>query len=83
MTSVGEDAHMASGHQAHDSHDSHDAHGHDDGHDDHGHDAHGHDDHGSGGDAWVLLPLVVGLVIGLAIVAVLGIDSDVAAYVLH
>ena len=67
---------MASGHDSHD-HDSHDDHG----HDDHGHDAHGHDDHGSGGDAWVLAPLVVGLVIGLAIVIILGLDSYVASVV--
>lgn len=65
---------MASGHDSHD-HDSHDDHG----HDDHGHDA--HDDHGSGGDAWVLAPLLVGLVIGLAIVIILGLDSYVASVV--
>lgn len=41
--------------------------------DEHGH---GHDDHhGSGGDAWVLIPLVVGLVIGLALAAYFGLGS--------
>ena len=51
-----------------------DDHGHDD-HDDHGHDAHGHDDHGSGGDAWVLIPIVIGLVIGLALALWFGLGS--------
>ena len=50
--------------------------GHDDeGHDDHGHDDHGHDDHddhGSGGDAWVLIPVGIGLVIGLFIAVYFG-----------
>ena len=58
---------------SHDDH-GHDAHGHDD-HDDHGHDAHGHDDHGSGGDLWVLPPLVVALVIGIVILAIVGLAS--------
>ena len=51
-----------------------DDHGHD-AHDDHGHDAHGHDDHGSGGDAWVLIPIVIGLVIGLALALWFGLGS--------
>ena len=58
----------------HDGHDSHDDHG----HDDHGHDAHddhGHDDHGSAGDRWVLLPLIIGLLIGLAIAVFFGLAS--------
>ncbi|WP_426573767.1 hypothetical protein [Aquihabitans sp. McL0605] len=50
----------------------HDDHGHD-AHDDHGHDA--HDDHGSGGDRWVLIPLLVGLVIGLILAAYFGLAS--------
>jgi hypothetical protein len=59
-------------------------HDHDDlapGHDDHGHDAHGHghddhhDDHGSGGDAWVLVPIAIGLVIGLIVAIWFGLGS--------
>ena len=46
---------------------------HDTSHDDHGHDA--HDDHGSGGDAWVLPPVLVGLVIGIVILAIVGLAS--------
>jgi hypothetical protein len=42
---------------------------------DHGHDDHGHDDHGSGGDAWVLIPIVIGLVIGLALALWFGLGS--------
>ena len=56
-------------------HDDHDAHGHDD-HDAHGHDDHdAHDDHASGGDAWVLIPIGVGLVIGLIIALYFGLGS--------
>jgi hypothetical protein len=53
--------------------------------DEHGHDAHGHDDHhghgdhGPADDKWVLVPIAVGLIIGIIIVAILGIDSGVAA----
>jgi len=60
------------------------------GHDDHAHDDHGHDDHGHGhddhgahgdtGDAWVIPPIVVGLVIGLIVVVVLGLGTDVAPF---
>lgn len=50
---------------SHDTHD-HDAHGHD------GHDDHGHDPHGSGGDAWVLPPIVIGVIIAVIIVIVAG-----------
>lgn len=41
-------------------------------HDDHGH---GHDDHGSGGDAWVLIPIGIGLVIGLILAVYFGLGS--------
>ena len=54
----------------------HDDHGH--GHDDHGH---GHDDHGAHGpvgDAWVLPPIVIGLVIGAILVVVFGLASGAA-----
>jgi len=47
----------------------------DHGHDDHGHDDHGHDDHGSGGDAWVLIPLAIGLVLGLIVAIWFGLGS--------
>lgn len=54
----------------------HDDHGH--GHDDHGH-GHGHDDHGPAErDSWVLLPLAVGLVIGIVIALLLGTGSGVS-----
>jgi len=48
--------------------------------DDHGHDdEHGHDDdhgdHPVDHARWVLIPLVVGLVVALVIVAVLGLDA--------
>ena len=58
---------------AHDDHD----HGHDD--HDHGHDDH-HDDHGSGGNAWVLVPLIVGLVIGIALVVLFGLGAGVPEF---
>ncbi len=64
---------MAAGHDAHDDH----------GHDDHGHDAHGHDDHdahGSGGDFWVVPPLVIGMIVGIVLVVVFGLESGAAAY---
>ena len=64
---------MAAGHDAHDDH-GHDAHG----HDDHGHDA--HDDHGSGGDFWVVPPLVIGMIVGIVLVVIFGLDSGAAAY---
>ena len=67
---------MAAGHDAHDDH-GHDAHGHDD-HDDHGHG--GHDDHGSGGDFWVVPPIAIGLIIGIILVVVFGLESGAAAY---
>jgi hypothetical protein len=44
-------------------------------HGDHGHDDHGHDDHGSGGDGWVLIPVGIGLVVGLIIAIWLGFGS--------
>lgn len=61
----------------------HDAFGHeadDHGHDDHGH---GHDDHhavahGAGGDAWVLPPLLVGLVIAIVLIAIFGLATGAA-----
>jgi NADH-quinone oxidoreductase subunit L len=62
---------MAAGHDAHDDH-GHDAHGHDD-HDD-------HDAHGSGGDFWVVPPLVIGLIVGIVLVVLFGLDSGAAAY---
>ena len=74
---------MASGHDSHDDHaaDGHDDQGHDDHrHDDHGHDDH-HDDHGSGGDAWVLPPLLVGFIVGVVLIVVLGLGTDAAPFV--
>jgi hypothetical protein len=73
VRAVGDADGMAAGHDAHDSH----------GHDDHGHDAHddhGHDSHGSGGDFWVVPPLVIGLIIGLIIVVVFGLQSGAPAF---
>jgi hypothetical protein len=71
---MGDTLPMASG--AHDS-----DHGHDDhGHDAHGHDAHGHDAHGPADDAWVLIPIGVGLVIGIVLLVVLGLGAVVAPY---
>ncbi|MFN8018053.1 MAG: hypothetical protein U0P45_08005 [Acidimicrobiales bacterium] len=65
---------------SHDDHDhGHDDHGHDDHDHGHGHDDH-HDDHGSGGDAWVLIPIIAGLVIGLIVVIALGLGSGVAEF---
>jgi hypothetical protein len=58
-------ANMATGHDAHD---------------DHGHDAHDHDDHGSGGDGWVLIPIAVGLVIGIVLAIVFGTGSGLDAF---
>lgn len=46
-----------------------------------GHDA--HDEHGHGapeGDTWVLIPLVIGLVIGIIVVAAVGLGADVAPF---
>jgi len=40
----------------------------------HGHDDH-HDDHGTGGNAWVLVPIGVGLVIGLILAVYFGLGS--------
>jgi hypothetical protein len=57
---------MASGHDAHHDHD----HGH--GHDDH------HGDHGPTDDKWVIPPILVGLVIGIVIVALLGLGTGAA-----
>ena len=54
------------------SHDSNDTHG----HDSHGHDDHGHEDHATGGDIWVVIPLAVGLVIGLILAVYFGLDSS-------
>ena len=47
-------------------------------HGDHGHDDHGHDDHGSGGDGWVLIPVGIGLVVGLTNAIWLGFGSGAA-----
>ena len=51
-----------------------DAHGH------HGHDDH-HGDHATGGDAWVLVPIAVGLVIGLVLALIFGLASGFASLV--
>lgn len=76
---------MASGHESTvDEHAAHgfegpfdDEHAQSDHDDDHGH---GHDDHhGSGGDAWVLIPIVVGLVIGLILALYFGLGSGASA----
>ena len=57
----------------------HESLGHQDlGADEHGHDDHGHDDHGDHpveSAGWVLVPLAVGLVVGLVLVALLGLES--------
>lgn len=48
--------------------------GHEPHHDDHGHDDHGHDDHGDHpveSPAWVLAPVVVGLIVGIVLVILL------------
>lgn len=39
------------------------------------HDDHGHDDHGSGGDAWVLIPIGIGLLVGLLLALYFGLGS--------
>jgi hypothetical protein len=55
----------------------------DHGHDDHGHDDHGHDDHGdhpTESPGWVLLPLLVGLVLGIVLIVVLGLQPDAPAF---
>ena len=52
----------------------------DHGHDDHGHDDHGHDDHGAPDDRWVLLPVGVGLVLGIVLVVLLGLGADVSPF---
>jgi hypothetical protein len=44
------------------------------GHDDHDHDD-AHAEHASGGDAWVLVPLGIGLVIGLVLAVYFGLGS--------
>ncbi|MCU1368851.1 MAG: hypothetical protein JWO77_45 [Ilumatobacteraceae bacterium] len=44
-------------------------------HDDHAHGHDGHDDHGSGGDAWVLIPIGLGLLIGLLLALYFGLGS--------
>ncbi|MGI8709477.1 MAG: hypothetical protein ACR2LA_00560 [Acidimicrobiales bacterium] len=57
------------------------------GHEDHGHGlgSHalgGHDDHdshGSGGDAWVLLPIAVGVVIAIVVIAIFALQSNAPA----
>jgi len=51
----------------------HDAPGHQS---DHG----GHDEHGTGGDLWVVPPLVIGLVMGLLIAIVIGLGSGAVAF---
>ncbi|MCB0986633.1 MAG: hypothetical protein H6519_06385 [Microthrixaceae bacterium] len=68
---------MASGHDDH----AHDDHGHGNAHDDHGHGHDDHGDHGSGGEAWVLPPIVVGIIIAIALIAYLGLGNDAAAFV--
>ncbi len=72
---------MASGHDSHDDHghEPHDDHGH--GHDDHGHghDDH-HDDHSSGGEAWVLAPIIAGFIVGAVLVVLLGLGNDASAF---
>jgi hypothetical protein len=52
-------------------------------HDDHGHG--GHDEHGSAGhaepdDRWVLLPLVIGLAVGLVLVILFGLASSASPF---
>jgi len=42
---------------------------------DHGHHDDAHADHASGGDAWVLVPIAIGLVIGLIVALSLGFGS--------
>lgn len=82
---VGEADAMAAGHDAHDTHDEHDDHGHDapiqadHGHVDHDDHGHGHDDHGDDGSFWVVPPLVLGLIIGIILVAVFGLASGAPA----
>jgi hypothetical protein len=61
------------GHEGDDVIAGHDVHGHDD--HDHGHHDDAHADHASGGDAWVLIPIIIGLVIGLALALSLGFGS--------
>lgn len=65
---------MASGHDSHDDHGhgSHDDHGH--GHDDH------HGDHATGGDAWVLAPIIAGFIVGAVLVVLLGLGNDASAF---
>jgi hypothetical protein len=75
---------MATGHDTETIADAHaDQQGDDHGHDQHGHDQHGHDDHhavahGAGGDAWVLPPLLIGLVIGIVLIAIFGLATGAA-----
>jgi hypothetical protein len=49
-------------------------------HDDHGHDDHDHGAHGEADDKWVLLPLIAGLVIGLAVALYFGLGSAVSEF---
>ena len=53
-------------------------------HDDHGHDAHGHDDHGDHpveDPKWVLVPMVIGLVVGLVLViGLLGLNAGASPF---
>lgn len=52
------------------------------GFDDHGHDHDDHHgDHATGGDAWVLIPIAVGLVIGIILAVIFGLGSGVDAFV--
>ena len=48
--------------------------------DEHGHDEHGHDEHGAPDDLWVLLPIGVGLVLGIVLVVLLGLGTDVSPF---
>ena len=81
---MGEAGAMASGHDApidqSDAYAGEDVEAGDHGHDDHGHDDH-HGDHATGGDAWVLVPIAVGLVIGLVLALIFGLASGVASIV--
>jgi hypothetical protein len=50
------------------------------GHDDHAHLDDEHADHGSGGDAWVLIPVAIGLVIGLIVALYFGLGSGASPF---
>ncbi|MGI8757575.1 MAG: hypothetical protein ACR2MB_17310 [Acidimicrobiales bacterium] len=48
-------------------------------HDDHGHGDDHHEAHGPADDAWVLLPLVVGAVIGIVLAVIFALQSAAPA----